>query len=97
MRTVKKKKAFGDLPLAVVIAQLKNEIIEEARSIATGRNYTLYPMIEKTKELIELETQFAKDNGHGADQVPLEGPEPEARAVPLKELDESGPIKATDF
>jgi len=44
-----------DIPKADAIKTLEKEIIEHAKLIATGRANTVYPIVERAKQIIELE------------------------------------------
>jgi hypothetical protein len=94
MSTVMKKRKGGDLGLPQAIAILKEEILEEVRRTATGKQSTIYPIMERGRELVELEEELAR-------ATPAKSATAPARKSPPPGADDIAgpitPIKADDF
>lgn len=54
-KTQEQKQAMADVSPQTAIDELKDEIIEEVKALSSGRINTAYALVQKGKELIELE------------------------------------------
>jgi hypothetical protein len=91
-----KKKPYGDLPIPQAIAILKDEICEEVKRVATGLQHSIYSLMEKGRELAELESEHAKATPQKSSAPSRKG----SKATPKSEdavEDVSSPIRAEDF
>jgi hypothetical protein len=55
----KKKKSLGNVPPSQAAQELKDEILNKCRLLATGKSFTAQPIVSLTRELIELEKTFS--------------------------------------
>lgn len=55
---IKKAIDRGDLTIATAIVQLKEEIVEEVRRVSAGSQQSIFSLVEKGKELNELEAML---------------------------------------
>ena len=53
--TQKQKETLADVPPQTAIDELKSEIIDEVKALSSGRINTVYSLVQKGKELLELE------------------------------------------
>lgn len=53
--TQRDKEALADVPPQQAIDELKEEIILEVKALSSGKINTVYALVQKGKELIELE------------------------------------------
>jgi len=62
MSKKKKTKVLNEseeLTKEMILEELREEIIHQAKKVATNKIFTFYPLIEATKELISLEKELA--------------------------------------
>lgn len=57
--TQQQKQALADVPTQTAVDELKAEIIDEVKALSSGRINTVYALVQKGRELIELEKASA--------------------------------------